>query len=174
MTKAFILLLAVCTLAIGAPAFADTYSWTYSGGSDSGSGTLTTTALSGGQATILGVSGTFNGDSITGLLSTDTCCSAPANDNILYYPATPYLDVQGIGFGFMAGAEDVNIYFCGAGCTLGSGYSVLSAPAAGAPNGFTLTSQDGAFNITPTPEPATLALLGSGFFGLFVARRKRV
>jgi hypothetical protein len=176
MRKALILLLAVCSLAIGAPAFADTFNWTYSGGPDFGSGTFTTTALSGGQATILGITGTFDGSSITGLLADNTCCSSPANDNILYFPTAPYLDINGIGFGFLAGTLDVNIYYCNnsTGCVLGTGYTVLTAPSGSAPNGYTMTSTNGRFTVVQTPEPATMTLLGSGLLALFISRRKKL
>jgi PEP-CTERM motif len=167
----------VLCLALASPAFADTFSWSYSGGTDSGSGTFTATPSgTPGQELITGITGTFDGSSITSLLGDGGCCSSPADDNVLIYPANPaYLDINGVGFGFMAGVVDVNIYYCNtsAGCTLGSGYSVLMAPASMAPGGgVVLTSENGTFNVVSrTPEPATLLMLGTGLVGLVFRKR---
>jgi hypothetical protein len=174
LTKALGILAAVFSLVAASPAYADTFSWSYSGGPDSGSGTFTATPNGPGTELITGITGTFDGSAITSLLGNGQCCSSPANDNVLIYPANPaYLDLNGVGFGFMSGGVDVNIYFCGAGCTLGAGYSVLTAPAGSAPGGYTLTSDNGTFNVTNTPEPTSIALLGTGLVGLVFSRKRQ-
>ena len=127
----------------------------------------------GWQDLITKITGTFDGSAITALLGNGQCCSSPANDNILFYPANPaYLDINGVGFAFQSGGSDVNIYFCGAQCGFGAGYSVLMAPAGSPPDVFTLTSDSGTFNVTRTPEPASIALLGCGLAGLIFSRKK--
>jgi hypothetical protein len=178
VTKVLVVLAVVFCLAAASPAFADTFAWSYSGGTGSdtgGSGQITTTGFSGSTATITGVSGTWDGVAISALLPTGTCCSSPANDNVLYLPPSPgYLDLGGLGLAFQAGATDVNIYFVGPGQS--GGYNVLSVASSMAPPGGpapagTLTSVGGTFAITP--EPMTLGLLGSGLAGLFLASKKR-
>jgi hypothetical protein len=168
-------ILAAVFFLAASPAFADTFAWSYVGGSDSGSGTFTASPNgTPGQELITGITGTFDASAITALLGIGVCCSSPANDNILFFPASPaFLDINGVGFGFQAGGSDVNIYFCGSGCTLGAGYSVLTAPTGSAPGGFTLTSDNGTFNVAQTPEPSSIALLGSGLAGLIFLRKKR-
>jgi hypothetical protein len=167
-------ILAAIFFMAASPAFADTFTWSYLGGIDSGSGTFTANPNgTPGQELITQITGTFDGSAITALLGNGQCCSSPANDNILFYPANPaYLDVNGFGFAFQLGGSDVNIYFCGAGCGFGAGYSVLTALAGSAPGVFTLTSDNGTFNVTQTPEPASIVLLGFGLAGLIFSRKK--
>lgn len=164
-------LVALLLLAAASSARADqTWDFTYTGATatDTSSGTLTTTDLSGGTATIIGISGTWNGAAITGLLAPGTCCSTLPNDNILYFPGPPFLDVAGLGFSTALGILDSNVYFSGSSA---GGYSDLVAPSNQVGN-LTLVSS-GAFTVTPAPEPASIFLLGSGLLGVFLARKKK-
>jgi hypothetical protein len=165
MRKALYLLFALAlVLVVGSPVFADTFDWTYTSSTDNGSGTLTTSAFSGGQATILSFNGTWDGRSITGTLPSGTCCSSPSNDNTLYYPGTPYLDLSGVGFSFFVGLLDVNLFYEG-------GYEVDTSSVFGLP---ILTSQNGSFSVTDVteaPEPATVGLLGCGLLALLLLRK---
>ena len=121
------------------PTLAATWNFTYSGnGGDTAAGTLTTTPLTSGQATITGISGTYDGSTIIGLIPPGTCCSSPPNDNVLYYPG-PYLDVPGLGF--QSGAFATNIY--------ASSYLNLTAPLSNV-NQFTLVDSGGTFTVSPS------------------------
>jgi hypothetical protein len=169
VTKVLVVLAAVFCLAAASPVFASSFVWSYSGGTDSGSGTFTATPNGHpGQYLITGITGTWDHSSITALLAPGTCCSSPANDNILYYPASPtFLDLSGVGFSFMAGGVDVNIYYCPGSCNFGAaGYSVLTSA-----NPSQVSSANGHFTVAP--EPMTLGLLGTGLVGLFLASKKR-
>jgi PEP-CTERM motif-containing protein len=160
---AFILLLGA------SPAWADTWSFMYSdaGGTDVISGSLTTTPLLGGQATVTGISGFYNGSAITGLLPAGTCCSGDlsnnnggdlANDNIVYFPG-PFLDWGGLGI--QVGSLDVNIYDWMTTDTYVDIYassSSLSNPP--------LFASTGTFTLTPTPEPGSLILLATGLLAV--------
>jgi hypothetical protein len=126
---------------ISSPANAQSaWDFTYSGsGGDTASGTLNTTPLSSGtsgQATITGISGTYDGSPIVGLIPAGTCCSSPPNNNVLYYPG-PNFDIAGLGFQSTSNA--VNIY---------SGqYSNLTAPLSNV-NNFTLADPRGTFTLS--------------------------
>jgi len=129
-------------------------------GTDVAIGELFTTALSGGQATITGIAGTYNGLTITGLLAPGACCEGPAfaNDNILFFPGAPgFLDIFGLGFQ-VEGVTDVNLF-------LFVGYEDEAAPA-GNTAAFAVISDQGTFTVTPVPEPSTLLLLSVVVAGL--------
>ncbi|HEX4533418.1 MAG TPA: PEP-CTERM sorting domain-containing protein [Rhizomicrobium sp.] len=180
---------AACALmAFQAPAQADIIDFTYTGAPGSGitgSGTITT-----GQANppgsfftpsleITGITGTFDGNTITALLPDGTfyvtsgLFGSPGNDNILYYPGTQtfngqptYLDRYGVAFS--TGTDMINLFF-----GLG-GYGVLDSV-----NGSNTVASNigGTFTLTPqaVPEPATWLLLlsGLGLAGLFGRRKFR-
>ena len=71
------------------PARADLLNFTYSGDGVSGSGQFLTGPL-GSPYQILGITGTANGDTITGL------SGYAGADNWLYFPTQPYVDYSGI------------------------------------------------------------------------------
>jgi PEP-CTERM motif len=158
-----ILTAALCLAGVS-PAMADQFDWTYTGTGDSGSGTITATPSGPNTFSITGISGTWDGSLIAGLLPLHTCCSFPANDNVLNFPTGPFLTLGGLGLGFGVdgGATDVNIYYSGS-------YLVLTAPASN-PGADVLTSTSGTFVVTP--EPTTIALLGSGLVGLMLRKRR--
>lgn len=159
---ALLLLITVC------PAFADTFQWSYtptSGTDTGGSGTLTATNLGGGEYQITGISGTWDGFSINSLLPSGTCCSSPADDNLLFMNGGPFLDESGVGFSFIAGIFDVNLFY-------ENGYQALSALFFTAPN-VAIETSTGNFTVT-APEPGSLMLLGAGLLGLAGATRRKV
>jgi hypothetical protein len=92
----------------------------------SATGTFTTTGLIGNAYTVTGISGTWNGYTIMGLLPTD---SYGSNDNLLF-PGGPYVDNSGITFQVNAPGDDgsgsVNLFYNSSGYTEDSddvGYS---------------------------------------------------
>jgi hypothetical protein len=119
---------------------------------DSGSGALSTDALSGGSYQVTGISGTFAGQTITGL---STFVGA---DNLLY-PAPVFLDTAGLGFA-LADGEDVRIWAEGAGAIFIEETSN---------NAFSV----GTFSASLLPEPATAGILAAGMAVLGLARRRR-
>jgi hypothetical protein len=163
-------LLAVLALAATVPAQADelfafSYSLPGTGPTPmavSASGLFATTDLSGGSYTVTGVSGTWNGVAITGIIAPG---GFDGNDNLLF-PTAPYLTFGGLSFAVNGvgddGAGNVNVFFIE-----GFGYTEFS------PN--VDVGQD--FNISlvqaPIPEPASVALLCTVILVvLFLARRR--
>lgn len=130
----------------------------------SASGTLTTSAPSGGFYTITAITGTWNGIAITGLLPPNTYAG---NDNML---TTASLDLTFNGMSFTVaaptggddGSGDVNIY--------------LFAPAQyfETNNNYLSTST---INVTPivsgVPEPSSVGLAALGLGALAFWRRRK-
>ena len=156
----------------GASASAATYLFSYSGVGISASGTITTSGGSlsnpypcGGCATapgylVTGISGTRNGNPITGLLGLGALYG---NDNHIY-PGGPYLDWGDLGFS-----------------SAGVKYNIFQGNFDGHPGYFEANSNEACcyahpiqFTLSGTPEPATWALMLGGVFGVGgLARRAR-
>lgn len=133
-----------------------------SGGGFSGSGVLTAVNNGNGSYSISAISGT----GVTSLLGTNTFFT---NDNLLFPGASRLVDVAGFSFNTFTGGQSfmVNIF------SNLTGYEALVLDADGdltdTPVTFTLST-----NTSATPEPSTLALLGSGLMGIAgTAWRKR-
>jgi hypothetical protein len=152
-------------VAFGASAQAVTYDWSFTSASVSGGGTLDTNVPV-GPAQIVGISGTWGGNAITGLI-------APGgffNDNTLL-ALTPSTALTFNGFSFDVSGVPVEVFFCMPmdGCLLAS---------------YAAEIQDsrrilGTFSISPalmaTPIPTALPLFASGlgFLGWAVRRRRQ-
>lgn len=143
---------------------ADTFGFSAvgSGGCFSGSGVLTAANNGDGSYSISAISGT----GVTGLLATNTFFT---NDNLLFPNASRLVDVAGFSFTTVTVGQDymVNIF------SNLTGYEALVLEMNGditdTPVTFTLNT-----NVSATPEPSTLALLGSGLIGVVgTAWRKR-
>lgn len=150
-------------IGLNAPARASQLTWNWSWSdysSNTGSGTFTTNALSSGSYLITGISGTWDGNTITGLLAPGSCCSYPPNDNLLL-AGSPQLDDGGLGF--VSNGIDINLYQYGGiyyYYTGDSSYGTFSA---------VLSSTS-----VSAPEPGSLALFGAalGLLALGALMRK--
>lgn len=140
------------------------FSFTFAIGSDTGSGSLSTIDLGGGQ--FLATSGTLTvtggADAGTYALlaggpgATISPSGAFSFNDVIYPSSDPTLDVYGLLF--TGGGLEINIF----GNSPGN-YNFDSW------NGSSLNVQDngsGPVTFTQTPEPSTLALLAAGMFGL--------
>ena len=177
------LVISVVGIGVIGPAHATTYYFSFEGigivdttGSVTASGVLTTGALDSANSLntppgfdITAITGTYNGYTITGLISPATCAaSAPCNllipppNDILYYPGTPYLDAAGLVFSD-ANGDIVNLFG-----NSSSDYGASAFDASGDESFF-----DGTFTAS-TPLPDSMLLLGGVLAaGFFVAKWRR-
>jgi hypothetical protein len=130
------------------------WDFSFTGGGYTATGTLTTDPESSGSYLITGITGTFDGYAITGLLPVN----ADANDNLLY-PGPGFLDAP--GFAFTVAPPGPSPIVIGA-----EGASFIVYAPDSAPSGnFTAA--------LAAPEPASMGLLGAGLAGLGALRRRR-
>ena len=142
-------------LLAAAPAAATQYTFTI-GGAQVASGTLTVQdpiVISGGSL-ITAITGTYNGQAITGLLGPG---SYGSNNNLLYVGQPSLLDI--LGFSFTGAFGNRNIY--------GSGTSYFDFAREGTVS-FSISEVT-----RGVPEPATWAMMLIGFGAMGVALRRR-
>jgi hypothetical protein len=164
-------------LALGGAANAQSINWnwsftdTASGGTDSGSGILTTAALSGASYQVTAVDGTWDSATITGLIAAG---GYAGNDNLLLSGATQ-LDVPGISFAVDGPAQQVNLAYITPGDgAVSTGYVVAATNLAGGCvyTNCVPTTSFGTFTATQAPEidptsaASGLALLVGGLLVL--------
>jgi hypothetical protein len=187
-------------LASNLPALSDTFNWSYTGapcttaicgfGPDifppqamTGSGTLTTGAQVSAHGhlgfLVTGITGTWNGFTITGLLPTDP--SSPFfffNDNVVFYPdvgaaTVRFLDIEGLGFSVSDGTGvnlfwDNPFYFAFASATPPYGFTDFTGGSYGT---FTLAAVPGPVAGAGLPG---LILAGGAFIGWWRRKQQKV
>lgn len=144
------------SMAGGAAQAAKVFDFSYSGAGVSGSGVITT-GDAGSPFTITAISGTANGEAITGL---STYAGA---DNLLYFPTEPFVDFSGIAFS--TATKDWGLGYTG------SAYGIVNS--VDNPGGSCCGVTPLAFSVTAAPEPATWAMMMLGFGGLGASLRSR-
>jgi hypothetical protein len=168
-------ILALVTLAISSVAHADTFDFSFSGILFSGAGTFTATEegatdvydITGVTGTVRDWAGSANISSLIGQNNFD------GNDNKLIFAGvaspsflpTKFFDANGVSFS-LADGDVMNLND-----SWGSGNAVI-----GAPKGLALSevATIGIIKNSPVPEPNSLALFGTGIFGIAGAIRLKL
>jgi hypothetical protein len=147
---------------------ADSFNISWSGPFGNGSGTITGDDLGGGIFQLTSLDGSQDG--VTATLLPQSAYGV--NGNFIYPTSTPQLD--DLGFAFLAGTTEYNIYFDD---VVSGVYRECSSAATDCTNfgdGLAIDS----FSITPpsapVPEPGSLILLGTGLLSLAGAVRRKL
>ena len=150
---------------IATPAFADDYTFTFSGAGQSGTGRFTTdgiTFASRGYTaqTITGITGLYNNSAITGLMP-----GLFGADNLYYVTGPSFVDGSGVGFRTAAGNQ-VNLFYQDS----APSYRVNTLN----PFGSVFVTASSARVGAAVPEPATWGMMVLGFAAIgFGLRRRR-
>jgi hypothetical protein len=167
-------ILALASLTASSAAHADTFDFNFSGALFSASGTFTATQEGNTDVfDITGVSGTVRNwagsSNITSLIGRN---NFNGNDNKLIYPGVSqfflpvkFFDSDGVSFA-LADGDTINLND-----SWGVEYALI-----GGPKGLALPETDTIDIIknSPVPEPSSLALFGTGIFGIAGAMRLKL
>jgi hypothetical protein len=152
--------LAAGLLAAGASQASQLFNFSYSGAGVSGGGVLTTSDV-GSPYAVTGITGTANGEAITGL------SGYAGAENTVSYPTEPFLTFGGLSFS--TASTDWNIGWTG------SAYGIVNSLTN--PTGECCGVSPIEFSISQSsaPEPAAwaLMLLGFGAMGATLRRNRR-
>ncbi|HZD30772.1 MAG TPA: PEP-CTERM sorting domain-containing protein [Candidatus Angelobacter sp.] len=141
----------------------------YSLGTQDVNAVLSTVDLGNGSYLVTGASGSYAGVPITGVFDPSLSGNVFAFNELLYFPAQPWVDIDGIVFELNGDpniATGMNLYWDGA------GYRSIDGGNNGPYVDVTL-SLLGQPSPAAVPEPNTLMMFGSGIIGLAgILRRK--
>jgi hypothetical protein len=156
-------LLIAGALGFSSIAHADTINFSYTGTGVDVIGTFTTTAPVDGVYTVTGITGTRNGQAITGL---DPAGSYQSNDNTLTLNS-PFVSLSGISYD--VSGTDYNIFFDNGTFTPINGNGECSNCG----NDFIAITFNDSLVPPAVPEPSSIFLLGTGIIGFAGATRRR-
>ena len=158
--------IALAILTLATMAFADSVKFSYGNGFDlTVTGTLVGN-FSGGIFTATSATGTYNGTPIS--LVAPGVDGAFAYNNLVHFPPVSGYNVDMYGLLFHV-AEQGDVNLCATtGCAGSDNYTNISNFA-----GFANTNVSATFD-SPTPEPGTLLMLGSGVLGLAGTLRRKI
>jgi hypothetical protein len=159
-------ILALVTLATTSAAYADTFDFSFSGPLFSGSGTFT--AIERGASDIYDITGVTGTVKYWAGSSQINSLGGPGDNKLTYRGfllPTNFFDSKGVSFG-LANGDVIN---------LSDPWGIEEATIAG-PKGLSVPESDTVdiSKNSPVPEPSTLALFGTGIFGIAGAMRLKL
>lgn len=171
MSKLLALLAVLCfALTFVSVAAADTIAISFSGATDSLTGTLYATNNHNGTWTVTGINALYDGITVNTVIPTGTDPHF-IYDNLYFYPPNPtYFDNAGLLFNVPTVGE-VNLCYTGAAPCGNAGYTFI---VWNANTGYTFNSVTSYSFGAPVPEPSTMLLLGSGLVAACGALRRRL
>ena len=165
--KKLVLFFVVLAGAVYASATSVNYQFSYAVGNGNVSGVLNTVDEDNGTYFVANATGSYLGAPITGVFDPSQSGNVFSFNNLLYFPGLPAVDIGGIVFELNSNtniASGINLYWDGV------GYRSIDGGNNGPYVQLSLTPLDPA---APTPEPGTLAMVGTGVVGVAgILRRK--
>ena len=177
------LLIGALAFLVGLPAAqADVYNFNYTGTTVTASGTLSVNNLGCDEWQVLGITGTRNLETITGLWPAGPLPDGGSGDNIIYFAAPPpsslayfELSVGGLSFTTVDGtaAHLFNLYTTDANSIWLGGVSLPAGQYEYQVGTWPDSNQAITFELSAVPEPGFYGVLALGLSGLFVGLRRR-
>lgn len=144
------------------------FQFAYTTESGTVSGVLNTIDQGNGTYQVTDATGSYLGVPITGVFDPSLSGNVFAFNELLYFPGEPFVDIYGIVFelgGDANIATGINLYWDGV------GYRSIDGGNNGPYVQLSISPMDAQI---PTPEPGTLALVGSGVLGAAGMLRRKL